>query len=552
MKRLLFVLAAAMAAVLSLGCLQARAGVNARVSIDADAGETAGLSSSPTVILQNLNDDGSAGLAAAGYGWPAAFPGLTGFTCAESGCADKSAGATASVDERAGALRAGAGASLLVGNAPDFDYGGLAFVRSESSVDDTLTLSKDATVIVEGTVHGALSGSNGDPNQLLDPTVGTDVTVGFCCRRLGEATGLIGGYRNSFVPVASDGISTPVDETFSIPVDLPAGDTEFQADLAQDVHMNIDGVPGMVLAENGLADFTGTVTFRIVVPGDVVATSASGLLPIVGGAQPAPSNTMAPVSPATVDPAPDAAGWANGPVTVHVGASDEDGGSGVASITVASSGAENRAPNSTDGPSVDVPVSTEGTTSFTYYATDQAGNEEQPHTLVVRIDRTAPTVTYDGNAGAYSVDQQVTIACRATDALAGIASSTCEDVAGPAYSFALGTNAFGASATDNAGNTSTAQTSFVVVADAASIAALTTRFVTESATFQALPPQRQAVVRQIAAIATRAATRIVAHLHPAQRIAFVRIYDTALAHLVRAGWLTQDQAATLSRLAATL
>jgi hypothetical protein len=544
-----FLLPAALAAALLIGCAQARAGVNASVSIDADAGATAGLSSSPTVILQDLNDNGSGGAAAVGYGWPpAAFPQLVGFNCPSTGCADKSAGGTAAVDESAGVLRAGAAASVLVGNAPDFNYGGIAFVESESSVDDGITLSAPATVILEGTVHGSLAGLNGDPVQLSDPSVETDVKVGFCCERHGEAVGLIGGYNEQFFPDAADGATTPISDTFSIPVDLPAGYTEFQADLAQDVHMLVDGMPGMVLSENGLADFTGTVTFKVIVPDDVVATSDSGLLPIVGGAAPAPSDTAAPTSAATVDPAASASGWNNGPVTVHIAATDETGGSGVASISVVQDGST----ATTAGSSVDVPVPSEGATTLTYYATDAAGNQEAPQTLTVQIDETAPTVSYDGNAGTYTVDQQVSITCGATDAQSGVAASTCADVTGPAYSFALGTNTLTATATDNAGNTGCGQTSFTVVADPAGVAALTARFITSSAAYSALSPQRQRAVDNLIAVATRAVARIAPTLHPAQETALLRIYGQTLVQLERHGWLTAAQVATLTRLAAAL
>jgi hypothetical protein len=553
MKRLLSVLAAALATGLLLGCAQARADVDARLSIDADAGATAGLSSSPTAILQDLSDGGSGGVASVGYGWPVTvFPGTTGLDCPSTGCADRSAGATASVDEAAGILRAGAAASVLVGNAPDPSYGGLAFVTSEASVDDTLTLSKAATVTLRGTVHGTLAGMNGDPNELQDPTVDTAVQVGFCCRRLGESFGLIGGYDESFSPDAADGSTTPVDETFSIPVDLPAGDTEFKADLQQQVQMLADGLPGAVLAEDGRADFTGTVTFDVVVPDDVVATSSSGLLPIVGGAQPVPSDTTPPVSTATVDPAPNAAGWNDGPVTVHVAATDEQGGSGVASVTVATSGAQDAPGTTTAGGSVDVPVAAEGATTVTYFATDADGNQEAPKTVTVRIDRTPPSVVYTGNAGTYTVDQQVAIACHADDALSGVASSTCHDVTGPAYSFALGVNTFGATATDTAGNTGHGQTSFTVVVDPQGLARLTVGFVTGSPAYQRLSPREQALVARLADVATRAVARIAPSLRPAQKAAFLRGYDAALAHLVRGGWLTSGQAATLAQLAGTL
>jgi hypothetical protein len=550
-KRFL-VLAAALAAGLLIGCAQARADVNANVSIDADAGPTAGLSSSPTVILKDLSDNGSGGVASVGFGWPLApFPTPSEFSCPAIGCADRSAGATASVDEAAGVLRAGAAASILVGNAPDPNYGGIAFVTSEASVDDTLTLSEDATVVIRGTVHGTLAGSNGNPNELSDPRVETIVNVDFCCRRNGEAIVPIGGYDEQFSPDAADGSTTPIDETFSIPVDLPAGDTEFRADLAQQLNMLIDGRPATVLAENGLADFTGTVTFEVVVPDDVVATSDSGLLPIVGGASPEPADTTPPASTALVDPAPGTTGWNNGPVTVHIGASDADGGSGVASITVATSGSQSEPATRTAGNSVDVPVSAEGTTTVTYSAADAAGNVEAPRSVTVRIDRTPPAVVFSGNAGSYTADQQVAITCQAADALSGVASTTCKPVTGPAYEFALGENSLSATATDNAGNTGSGTTSFTVTADAASVANLTVRFVRASATYRSLSPRLQAVVDRIAAIATRAVSRL-ATLRPAQRAAFVRGYGAALAHLVRGGWLTPDEAATLSQLASTL
>jgi hypothetical protein len=68
-------------------------------------------------------------------------------------------------------------------------------------------------------------------------------------------------------------------------------------------------------------------------------------------------------------------------------------------------------------------------------------------------DTTARRVTYSGNAGTYTVDQAASITCVATDVPrgSGIASTTCADLAGGADSFGLGTHAFSATATDNAG-----------------------------------------------------------------------------------------------------
>jgi len=65
---------------------------------------------------------------------------------------------------------------------------------------------------------------------------------------------------------------------------------------------------------------------------------------------------------------------------------------------------------------------------------------------------------------AYDVDGTVSITCAASDALSGIASSTCANVSGPAYLFNIGTNIITATATDNAGNVASATYSFTVTA----------------------------------------------------------------------------------------
>ena len=85
-------------------------------------------------------------------------------------------------------------------------------------------------------------------------------------------------------------------------------------------------------------------------------------------------------------------------------------------------------------------------------------------------------VTFSGNAGRYTVADQVSIDCSATDNLSGVASSTCAPVSAAAYTFAAGTNTISASATDHAGNTTAASTSFTVTADAASLCTLVGRW----------------------------------------------------------------------------
>lgn len=90
----------------------------------------------------------------------------------------------------------------------------------------------------------------------------------------------------------------------------------------------------------------------------------------------------------------------------------------------------------------------------------------------VKIDQTPPAVTYSGNTATYDVDQNVSIACSASDMLSGIASTTCTDVAGAAWSFGPGTHTVSAQATDHAGNVGSNSTSFTVIVTTRGLCAL--------------------------------------------------------------------------------
>jgi predicted extracellular nuclease len=182
-------------------------------------------------------------------------------------------------------------------------------------------------------------------------------------------------------------------------------------------------------------------------------------------------DTTAPTTSAAASPAPNGAGWNSSPVTVSLSALDDPLGVGVRSVTYALAGAQTGSAT-VSGAAASVNVSAEGTTTVTYSATDKAGNTEAPRTLTLRIDATPPTVTYAGNAGSYTVDQSVQIACGASDALSGLATTTCADVNAPAYTFHLGPTTLSASATDVAGNVGSGATTFTVGVTPDSLCAL--------------------------------------------------------------------------------
>ncbi len=111
----------------------------------------------------------------------------------------------------------------------------------------------------------------------------------------------------------------------------------------------------------------------------------------------------------------------------------------------------------------------------------------------IRVDKRPPVVTYTGNAGRYTVDQQVAITCAAADPEpgAGLAATTCAAITGPAYAFHRGTAptstaTFSATGTDHVGNVGTGQTSFTVEVTPASLNNLIARFTTDAGVAGAL------------------------------------------------------------------
>jgi probable HAF family extracellular repeat protein len=170
------------------------------------------------------------------------------------------------------------------------------------------------------------------------------------------------------------------------------------------------------------------------------------------------SDTTPPVTTASATPAPNAAGWNNSDVTVSFSASDNAGGSGQKEIVYAASGALNSS-LTVAGATASLVISTEGVTTITYFSRDNAGNAETAHTLVIRIDKTPPTITASrspqANAHGWN-NTDVTVSFLCSDALSGLAAGsppspvvltaegagqsaagTCSDVAGNSNSMKL-------------------------------------------------------------------------------------------------------------------
>jgi hypothetical protein len=212
-----------------------------------------------------------------------------------------------------------------------------------------------------------------------------------------------------------------------------------------------EGHSGWKYWEHTFTNLTGKGQFQIEARVSSVyfpGTSIMGLDDVKTSTSNGPDTTK-PSTTATPSPAPNSAGWNNSDVKVHLSATDNEGGWGVKKITYSASGAQTIANTDTSGSSADINLSAAGTTTLTYYATDNAGYVEAPKTLTLKIDKTAPTVT-DAKAttspnanGWYNTN--VTNKFTASDSTSGLADST-------QASFSKTTTGEGSAVTVNSGD----------------------------------------------------------------------------------------------------
>ncbi len=230
-------------------------------------------------------------------------------------------------------------------------------------------------------------------------------------------------------------------------------------------------------------------------------------------------------------------GWYVGPVTVTLGPADQAGGSGVASTHYSTDGGATWQPYT-------APLSfpNDGNHSLLFRSTDSAGNVETAQTVAFKVDQTSPTVAYNGNAGTYRLVDQVTITCTANDTLSGVASSTCANITGPAYSFNSGVNTFAATATDNAGNAGNGTASFTITATYDDLCALSKQFVTNAGI-----QQSEAMCAQL-----NAAKQAAARGNQMAKDNAIAAYNDAIDAAVKGKFLTAERAAILKKWAATL
>jgi len=134
-------------------------------------------------------------------------------------------------------------------------------------------------------------------------------------------------------------------------------------------------------------------------------------------------DTIPPVTAAILSPKPNAAGWNNAIVIVTLTSTDnEPGGTGVRQIQWSLSGAQTGS-NIVPGSTTTVMISTEGSTTLNYFATDNAGNLEVPKTLTIQVDTTPPSISCSSSDGLWH-PSDINIICITTDTGSGLSNSS--------------------------------------------------------------------------------------------------------------------------------
>jgi WD40-like Beta Propeller Repeat/Bacterial Ig-like domain len=169
-----------------------------------------------------------------------------------------------------------------------------------------------------------------------------------------------------------------------------------------------------------------------------------------------PPDTTPPSTIRTLSPSPNAAGWNNSDVTVTLNAADT-GGSGVKEISYSANGGQL---TTVQQSSLQIPpITNEGETNISYYATDNAGNVEAQQTFTVKLDKSAPdtTITAGDSGTVSSTSASFSFSSSETGSTfqCSLDGSTYSECTSPkSYSgLAEGSHTFQVKATDTAGNT---------------------------------------------------------------------------------------------------
>ncbi len=173
------------------------------------------------------------------------------------------------------------------------------------------------------------------------------------------------------------------------------------------------------------------------------------------------SNSYPPTVNITASSPANSSGWNNSDVALILSAAENPDGWEIASLAYGATGAQptpattQTQPPATTSAAAQLAVSAEGTTTVQFTASDVAGNTSSPAGLTVKIDKTAPQISYAIKPGFSPV-----VTLSAQDALSGVKAisysldgNAFQPYSGP-IAASSGTTVY-AAADDNAGNHAT-------------------------------------------------------------------------------------------------
>ncbi|CAG0988215.1 hypothetical protein PLCT2_02312 [Planctomycetaceae bacterium] len=252
-------------------------------------------------------------------------------------------------------------------------------------------------------------------------------------------------------------------------------------------------------------------------------------------------DSVPPTITATLSPEPSASSWYNQDVTLTVNASDDEGGSGVRAITYSASGAQASDPVTVNGGTATLLITTEGQTTATYLATDNAGNSSAPQSMMVQLDKTAPTISITGPLSqVYNHAALLDLAWIVSDPLSGPGDSSglldgnvvTNGQTIDLLSLSLGAHTLTVAATDTAGNATQQAVTFMVTASIDSLGAAVQQACNSGA-----------ITRREACVALKSTVRIAQELiqHGRYRLArqVLRAFNVELLAFFKSRWIDQ-------------
>jgi hypothetical protein len=206
-----------------------------------------------------------------------------------------------------------------------------------------------------------------------------------------------------------------------------------------DVNLSVSGLPAGASAQFAPATISGgagsstlTITTSSTTPAGVYPLIIEGISGVLSHVATVPFtvsiDSTPPMTTPLISPMPNGSGWNNSNPTITLTSTDDEpNGTGVKQITYGTSGAQTIPSTTLPGASASFAIGNEGTTTVTFFATDNAGNAESAKTIIIKLDKTPPSISVSRTPGANANgwnNTSVTVTFQCADSLSGLAAGS--------------------------------------------------------------------------------------------------------------------------------